>query len=50
MSAAWAAGADDRTVLAALGVGDVRHRCPVCGSAEHGRPVADTGGASANSA
>lgn len=36
----WAAGASDAEVLAALGIGDVQHRCVKCGATDHGQPFA----------
>lgn len=41
MSLTWVMAADRADALAALGIHEVAHLCPRCGSVDHGRPFAD---------
>ena len=41
MSVTWVTASSREDALAALGIREVEHLCPRCGSTEHGRPFAD---------
>lgn len=41
MTVSWAMAEDRGDALKALGIHEVTHRCPRCGSTEHGQPFAE---------